>query len=172
MTKENLCNSINYKEFNIEVEKMKSILDKIEKENEKLKYEKNEILNDKNQIEEKYNEILQTNFSTVQKKHDKILNNHNLNLSKDINNEKQMELQIGMLREEMEQMNIEKSKLKETMNEAINKCAAYVMKEKELKQKLQEKEKQIGNLQNSKSLLQQTFTDQVFALRLFFIKIK
>ena len=148
---------------------MKNIIEKIEKENEKLKFEKNEALEQKNQFEEKYNEILHTNFSKVRQNNGNILYDHDQNLSKETTlNDRQLELQITMLREEMEHMNIEKAKLKETMNEAINKCAAYVMMEKEWKQKLQEKERQISNLQNSKSLLQQTFTDQIYALKFFY----
>ena len=145
---------------------MKNIIEKIEKENEKLKFEKSEALEQKNQFEEKYNEILQTNFSKIRPNNGNILYDRDQNLSKDSTLEnKQLDFQITMMREEMEHMNIEKAKLKETMNEAINKCAAYVMMEKEWKQKLQEKERQINNLQNSKSLLQQTFTDQIYALR-------
>lgn len=149
---------------------MKNIIEKIEKENEKLKFEKNEALDQKNQFEDKYNEILQTNFSKIRPNNNNgnILYDRDQNLSRDSTLEnKQLDFQLTMMREEMEHMNIEKAKLKEAMNEAVNKCAAYVMMEKEWKQKLQEKDRQINNLQNSKSLLQQTFTDQIYALRFF-----
>lgn len=161
-----------FQEFNVEVEKMKEILEKLEKENERLKDENNRLVRERKGFEEMYNEIAETNYSSIQANAntEKILNDHDQNQTRqtresDLPHAKQAELQLSMLREELEHSNIEKSKLKEALNEAINKCAAYVMKEKEFKNKIKEKETQISNLQGSKALLQQTFTDQVFALK-------
>lgn len=144
---------------------MKNIINKLENEIEKLKNEKKEILKEKQEFEIKYNEIIQTDFASITPKN--VLNKLDQNQynENEVTNEKQQEMQIGIMREEMEHMNLEKSKLKATLNEAINKCAAYVMKEKEWKQQLQEKQKTIDNLLTSKSKLKETLTDQIYTLR-------
>lgn len=139
---------------------MKIIIEKLEKECEKQKKENIQIKKEKSEIEEKFNELLSSNFMSVETTtKDKVLN------TQDMNTSKENELQMTYLREEMEHVNFEKKKLKEAMNEAINKCVAYVMKEKEWKKTMQEKQAIINNLKTSKKNLKETFIDQIHSLK-------
>lgn len=143
------------KEFNKEIDKMKLIIGKLDDENKK-------ILKEKKEIEVKLSEIMQTNYAGIKK----VLNEKDTNNIKE--NSEQTELQLTLLREEMEHVNFEKKKLKEALNEAINKCAAYVIKEKEWKKEIEEKKDHINNLTQSKKNLKETFAEQIYSLRYFF----
>ena len=65
----------------------------------------------------------------------------------------------------IEELRDEREQLKEAMNEAINQCAASLIKQQNLEKDNQKLLKQVENLANSKLLLQNTMADQINSLR-------
>ena len=99
--------------------------------------------------------------SNIQDKIEKILSSKSekLHRRKERNSEI-MDEETEYLLEEFEKVVIERNKLKEAVNEAVNKCAALMLKEKDILKEVDKRERQIENLTNSRNLLQKTLAEQ------------
>lgn len=82
-----------------------------------------------------------------------------MNLSDDCKDKKTLIKELNVNR-------VENQRLKSTLNEAVDKCAALTVAEKELRDELQKKDKQIENIINSRNLMQKTLAEQFQSLKI------
>jgi len=132
-----------------EIFKLKELIHKYEKEVEFYKQESEGLKRDKDSLRADLENYIQRH-STIEQ-------------SVEFGGSKTglQELQAAKIQDELEQVESEKNKIKETLNQVITELDMYRSKQNEHDDALKRKEKQIENLVNSRNIMQTTLGDQV-----------
>ena len=79
--------------------------------------------------------------------------------------EQQLKARLEKALLDIEELIDERDQLRESMNDAITKCAAAMMTQQTLQTEMEKREKQVDTLVASKALLQKTMSDQVNTMK-------